>query len=323
MGRYPAKWRKVSTTCIVPGMSQRLALVLIGNGMQTEFGSIEAEVSTEAAKNDASSAGRGSLQHWCSTAIERASSADAFAPQLLVQDLVEKATKASVVRGVTAMAAEDAMADAAKEVSLASLKSEEERQLALALSESSRNSITTTTVSQVEQEEERLLARALEESRLECQRGQGLVFPSNCKDPDLTVVLGESQLSSVFNSTCKDPELTTALSESLRSRAVTDNCEDPELAAVLAESRRAQEQADQAALSAALRLSSAPSAMVSQSVLGLAAPVVVDCASDSDGMDVEVLAAQPLVGAAAAPSYTSTPERKRPKIVADAEQTGV
>lgn len=251
--RYPAKWRRVTAECRVPTGMQRLAMSLIGNGMQTELGSIEAEVSDLGGEVQSGAKFQG-LQQWCG-----GTSADVFGPQPLDQDLVAAACLDSERKVISSSAFMlDEGVDVIKEASLASLRNEEERQLARVLAES-------TGASQVsfQSMEEQVLARVLAESRGAAHSGN-LLVPQYCTESEV-------------------PALDSA---------------DADLALVLAASKEA---AEDAALQAALRLSTAPSALVHVYACSNEATTIIE--SDSD---IEISQLQPII--------TGSPDPKRPKV---------
>mmetsp|Transcript_178512 Transcript_178512/g.572055 ORF Transcript_178512/g.572055 Transcript_178512/m.572055 type:complete len:1068 (+) Transcript_178512:55-3258(+) len=139
--RYPAKWRRVATVCRVPAGMQRVAMVLIGNGMQTELDSIQAELAPADVGVEASQ--KGGALRW-----SLSSPAALFEPRPLMRDLVESAAKASATStsgrfgsggdgGGDPDRAFDEVMDSVRQASLALLKEQEEAMLQAALAASS------------------------------------------------------------------------------------------------------------------------------------------------------------------------------------------
>jgi hypothetical protein len=258
--------------------------------MQTELGSVEAEVSTIANE----SAGKlQSLQHWCSL---QGKTQDVFGPQPLAKDVVAAALKEprSGLAHVAGAPSLD-LVDAVKEASLASLRGEEERQFAAALAASSAAGA------------EFDLALALAASQAGTCRDQAQFLDSSYSE--LARALAASRCQQVDNS---DNELARVLDASRCHGALTGDCD---LARALAASRSAQGE-DDAALQAALRLSSAPSAIAPRGVgfgggmpSGTEAATTID-ESDSD-LEMCVVNATPL---AKITTPVETPEPKRSKL---------
>ena len=108
--RYMAKWRHVSSLCHLPAESQRLAMVIVANGIQAELGPLRVEMMAggeESWPSPAKDAAQPGLNHWLQGAATsapsapkgaaafanelRAPSLDAFAPRPLLRRLVEEA----------------------------------------------------------------------------------------------------------------------------------------------------------------------------------------------------------------------------------------
>lgn len=276
--RYAAKWRQVSTVCRVAPGAQRLALCLIGNGMQTALGSVQAELAT--ADNDSPAKFQG-LSQWCGAPAH----ADVFAPQPLASELVAAAYKesqSSMAQGSRSRAAED-IVDAIKAASIAALEGEEERQL----------------------------SRALAESRLaegNCFQDLGADQNGACvasQDPDLARALAASR------GACeKGPfvDIDGCVNPAWEQGPFLDR-RDGDLALALSASKASQDQSNDAALQAALRLSMAPSAFA-RTVDNASVATIVD--SDSD-VEVPLPKVEPASGVTKMPD---SPCPKRPKLQA-------
>mgnify|MGYP002803532134 FL=1 len=160
--RYPAKWRRVQSICRIPPKTQRLCMVLIGNGMQAELGGVEVEVAG-AGEEWASVPGRQqALSNWLK--VGRSSQPlDAFEARPLMEGLVATATTSSrpmlgtcQVEDLLDRLSEDALQQAAAS-SLVELQAQEEQQLQQALAASAGD----------ECSEERWMVQALAESMKE------------------------------------------------------------------------------------------------------------------------------------------------------------
>jgi hypothetical protein len=202
------------------------------------------------------------------------------------------------IRAISSQPIVDEMEDMAKEVSLASLQSEEERQLARALAESRvANSVHPFLQ---DEEEERQLSRVLAESRADATlhldlEGREASFIAASKTHEQKEGLLDSKVSHYYQEP-RVPSLAGA---------------DSDLALALAASCSAQEQADDAALQAALQLSRAPSESVTifpRCAKVASAATVID--SDSD-VEMSMVVVEPLVGVTMA---ASSPDPKRPKV---------
>jgi hypothetical protein len=184
--RYMAKWRHVTAECHVPAGTQRLGMVLIGNGMQTELGSIEAEVGFLPA-----AVGFQGFQQWCGATA----CADIFSPLPVARDLIAVACSEDR-RFQKSVASQDV--DRLKEMSIASLQLDEESQLARAIEESRTLVVGRDTLAN----EERCLTQSLDEisSREEKELAMALAA-SRCdqdvvSDVELQEALQLSKLSS-------------------------------------------------------------------------------------------------------------------------------
>lgn len=279
--RYPAKWRHVCAVCRVPPQSQRIAMAIIGNGMQAELGTIEAKVAPTESSSDTSAQGldrwrvaneaKVNLRPQQMQRLDAARCSDAFAPLPVLEDLVTSAASAARPLAPTL----DQVVDAAKEVSLALLQNEEQRQLEQALAASAAEfglpfGMTSTPAMHISvHEEEEAVAHAL--------------LASQCGSAESSV---------------RD--------------------EEQELARALLASQNESAEAAEADLKAALWLSTAPSAQQQRvaavdGYLGQAPLVeIIEGGSDSD---VEVTAVS---GNACLQSFSSaahsSPEPKRPRV---------
>eukprot|EP00931_Biecheleriopsis_adriatica_P073159 TRINITY_DN47502_c0_g1_i1.p1 TRINITY_DN47502_c0_g1~~TRINITY_DN47502_c0_g1_i1.p1 ORF type:complete len:1021 (-),score=218.76 TRINITY_DN47502_c0_g1_i1:37-3099(-) len=178
--RYPAKWRRVMTTCFVPAETQRIALAIIGNGMQAELGGVEVKVVTpddhqgvSCVKSAASTPRSGrqrDLAGWLpSAASTDQQPIDAFAARPLMKGLVTAAVAQAAAKssrpdrpaeGTLSCPSEqeEALAAAAAAASLSELQAQEERLLQQALAASTRP------MAQDQSKEEKQLAEALAQS---------------------------------------------------------------------------------------------------------------------------------------------------------------
>jgi hypothetical protein len=69
--RWVAKWKVFRSTCVLPGQSQRIGLVLVPGGMQSQFGSISFQIKMVPPPHDetkcfstSTSTSTGTLHHW-------------------------------------------------------------------------------------------------------------------------------------------------------------------------------------------------------------------------------------------------------------------
>jgi len=289
--RYPAKWRNVSATIRLPQQSQRIAMAIIGNGMQAELGSIEAKSAAVEAGREGGASAQGGLDRWCVASeansrpadrlrVDSARTLDAFAPLPLLCDLVTAAASAASPLASSM----DEVVDAAKEVSLALLQNEEQRQLEEALAASaaewglpSSANIAQARQGSVQEHEEQALARAL--------------------------------LASQRESTQESPDEQQALTRAL-----------------LASQRECAEAAE-ADLKAALWLSTAPSTQQPKAADGGGcagqAPLVeiLEGGSDSD-IEVTAVSGNAYLHAFAS-AANSSPEPKRPRVCAAGSEEDV
>jgi len=167
--RYPAKWRRVTSICKIPAECQRLAMALVGNGMQAEMGGVEVQVSDGseewAQMRGSSSSRQKPLQGYMQSKLLPVQPLDAFESRPLLKGLVEEAIAAQAVGKKTIGAAvaealewisEDALTQATT-ASLEQLHVQEEQLLQQALAESRGG----TTAADFTESEERLLAATL------------------------------------------------------------------------------------------------------------------------------------------------------------------
>jgi len=154
--RYPAKWRRVVSVVRIPSNSQRIAMALIGNGMQAEMGGVEVQVAA-GGEDWATSASAGrQVQTWLQ---KEKAPLDAFEPRPLIPGLVEAAeakggkTIGRAVEEVLAWLSEEAFTEAAAS-SLSELQAQEEQLLQQALAASAGEVSWSS-------EEDRLMAAAL------------------------------------------------------------------------------------------------------------------------------------------------------------------
>jgi hypothetical protein len=261
-------------------------MCLIGNGMQTELGSVEA-TSANAAPEEQGALKLQSLDQWCGAKYQAARGvADVFGALPLDYDLLAAACleASSSSREGPKIAWEptvDEVVDAAREASLASFQCEEERQL----------------------------ARVLAESRAGSQIVGDAKYLQYCEGP------GGASLDSEDAELQAALRLSTAPANLVISGGPSLHSEDCGLALALAASRSAQDEADDASLQAALRLSTAPSALVraSGSSGGLGIPWNSDVVATIVESDSDVEIAQTGVGAT---NIAESPYPKRHRVSA-------
>jgi len=182
--RYPAKWRRVMTVCRLPSDSQRIAIALIGNGMQAEMGGVEVLLAggSEEWAQTASSRQKQLQSYMQSPSVPAVQPLDAFEPRKLMKGLVEEAmavqaagkkTIGATVKEVLDWVSEEALAQAAA-ASLEQMRVQEEQQLQQAL-EASRGA---SAIDLRPDSEDRLLAAAVaassEEQAIEASRREFL-----------------------------------------------------------------------------------------------------------------------------------------------------
>eukprot|EP00439_Symbiodinium_sp_Y106_P072551 s243_g13.t1 len=182
--RYPAKWRRVMTVCRLPSDSQRIAIALIGNGMQAEMGGVEVLLAggSEEWAQTASSRQKQLQSYMQSPSVPAVQPLDAFEPRKLMKGLVEEAmavqaagkkTIGAAVKEVLDWVSEEALAQAAA-ASLEQMRVQEEQQLQQAL-EASRGA---SAIDLRPDSEDRLLAAAVaassEEQAIEASRREFL-----------------------------------------------------------------------------------------------------------------------------------------------------
>lgn len=182
--RYPAKWRRVMTVCRLPSDSQRIAMALIGNGMQAEMGGVEVQVAAGSEEWAAASSRQQQLQSYMlSPSAPAVQPLDAFEPRKLMKGLVEEAmavqaavgkkTIGAAVAEVLDWVSEESLAQAAA-ASLEQMRVQEEQQLQQAL-EASRGA---SAIDLRPDSEDRLLAAAVaassEEQAIEASRREFL-----------------------------------------------------------------------------------------------------------------------------------------------------
>lgn len=314
--RYPAKWRRVSTVChVAPGM-QRIAMVLVCNGMQAEVGEIEAEVSPDPV------AGRAPLQQAKLTGGLAAPAAAVFEPAPLLRGLVDAAGKASActagARATTSRRFDQDEEEMAKQVSLSLLEAQEEQQLrdALAATSVGGSSLPGNLAPFVVEDEQQQLQRALLAST---QGGAA------AEDSDLLAALRASEASA-----CGPPYappvaiqegcFAEALAASIATSAQTPI--DRGLAEALAASTAAVRQDEDVDLKAALLLSMAPSAQLRERRADVTATarelgrqrseVLIDDSDSGASSDGLELVSPGHVDATWMPQ--TTPDAKRPKV---------
>eukprot|EP00929_Paragymnodinium_shiwhaense_P037915 TRINITY_DN20110_c0_g1_i1.p1 TRINITY_DN20110_c0_g1~~TRINITY_DN20110_c0_g1_i1.p1 ORF type:complete len:1080 (+),score=228.30 TRINITY_DN20110_c0_g1_i1:236-3475(+) len=234
--RYPAKWRLVeSNPCQVPAKTQRVLLVLVGNGMQAELGNLRVQV--ESCEEQPPAAPKG-LERWM---VDGGSSesVDPFSCRALLPGLVQKASEES---RRTWKGHPDNVLDATTAVSLDAIAQEEARMLAAAMAASVGGDSSTVLLDGPAHQDS--LAHVLEESRRahaaaedaalnEALRlSMGVTAPRQKKPDDDEELRQAIQLSLAVSSQQKQPEhcyLQTAAASSAAAATVLDIDSDSDL----------------------------------------------------------------------------------------------
>lgn len=314
--RYPAKFRRVSTTCCVSPGTQRLVVALVGNGMQADLADIEVEVVSEPANSKLQRSGRQS---------QLVPRADLFGPQPLNHELVKSACKQTVSRGTYCVAPRfDDVIEATKRLSDDLLQADEQRQLENALLAS---------VGQSSDEQQQL------ENALRASVGELCILPQVPTVPFLAHFAGRREVEEE-----EERLLSQAMADSLRTRPssvhadevvldaelpaavaapflrqVDTGCDDEELSAAIAASVAAcppKMSVKDADLDLALLLSSTPSqqrqgAQSSEGIIGLTATNSIGVV-DLDDSDLDVGGDDLVISRQGTPD--AFPRCKRPKV---------